>query len=74
MAEFLTVQDIARATGKKFHVVKYAIAAHGIPEAKRVGVIRLFSHDQLPTIAAALASTSGRRSAEKPAHPKSCSS
>jgi hypothetical protein len=71
-AEYLTVRDIARQTGRPFHVIKYAIAAHNIREAGRVGVIRLFTSDQLPAIEAALASTSKRRA--DPPHPTLCNS
>ena len=57
----LTLRDIAHRENVKMHVAKYAIDSADILPVQRVGVIRLWSADQLQEISRAIARTSRKR-------------
>ena len=56
----LTLRDVAGRLGVRLHVAKHAIAEYGIVPRQRAGIIRLWSVDDLPTIAAAVRRVAGR--------------
>ena len=60
-ADLLTLRDIARECGVRFHQVKYAISEYGIEPRQRAGIIRLYSRDDIPTVKAALERIAERR-------------
>ena len=55
----LTVREAARRLGVKVHQLSYAAAADVEPR-QRAGIIRLYSADQLPALAAAVGRTANR--------------
>lgn len=61
-SDMLTVGEIARTVGEPRARVDYAIEKAGIRERRRVGILRLFSRDQLPVIEAALRTVRSARS------------
>ena len=56
MAELLTIGDIARQLGIARSRLDYAVAKVGIRERGRAGILRLYGHDQIPSMRAALES------------------
>ncbi len=54
MAELLTIGDVARQIGIPRSRLDYAVMKVGIRERGRAGILRLFSHDQIPAMRAAL--------------------
>lgn len=60
MPKFLSLRDIAKELREPFHRVRYAVAEGGIEPAQRVGMVRLFTADQLPLIREALSKSSRR--------------
>lgn len=61
--KYLTVRDVARALREPTHRVVYAIREYRIDPVQRAGIIRLFSSDQLPTIASAVKRVKERKGA-----------
>lgn len=61
MGQMVTTGEIAKNAGVPRARVDYAIEKVGISERARAGIIRLFSHDQIPAIEAAIASIRVRR-------------
>lgn len=60
-SDLMTIRDVLRHfPGIELHALKHAIARADIQAARRVGIIRMFSPDQLPAIERALRSTSRR--------------
>ncbi|HYE21447.1 MAG TPA: hypothetical protein VEA69_23570 [Tepidisphaeraceae bacterium] len=58
----LTIREVTRECPEyTIHQVKYAIAEYDIQPRRRVGIIRLWGRDQLPTIRSTLARIAGRR-------------
>lgn len=55
--ELLTITQIAKLENEPPHRVGYAIERYQIQPAQRVGIIRVFTRDQLPAIRAALRRT-----------------
>lgn len=55
---FVSIRDIADRLDEPFYRVRYAVAKHKIEPVQRVGIVRLFSEDQIPAVKAALAATS----------------
>lgn len=49
----LTISDVARECGVRIHNVKYAAQEYAIAPAERVGIIRLWTPEQLPLFRAA---------------------
>lgn len=62
MCELLTIGDIARKLEVARARLDYAVMKMGIRERGRVGILRLFSPDQIPVIEAALATVRPRQS------------
>lgn len=60
---FLTVRDVARQLREPTHRVVYALREYRIDPAQRAGIIRLFTPDQLATIAAAVKRVRERKGA-----------
>jgi hypothetical protein len=60
MPKFYTLRDIAKELRVPFHRVRYAISEGRIKEAARIGIVRVFTSDQLPLIKAALQKSSRR--------------
>jgi hypothetical protein len=63
--ELLTLGDLhreiaLRCPGVRRHQLTYAIDSYSIEPRQRAGVLRLFGRDQIPSILAALARTTGR--------------
>ena len=54
MAELLTIGAVARQIGVARSKLDYAVQKVGIRERGRAGILRLFSHDQIPSMRAAL--------------------
>ena len=59
MSALLTVGDVARQLGLPRARLDYAIDKAGIRERGRAGILRLFSEDQVPVIAAARGRAAG---------------
>jgi hypothetical protein len=57
----LTIGQIARQVKRPIHAVDYAIRAYGIQERRRVGILRLWSPDDVPAIESALRRIAERR-------------
>lgn len=51
---FLSLQDIAKLSGRKVHQVRYALKSRGVKHITRVGNSMLWASTQLPEIEAAL--------------------
>ena len=60
MPRFYSLRDIAKELQEPFHRVRYAITEGGIEPTQRVGMLRLFTVEQLPLIREALAKSSRR--------------
>ena len=54
MTQLFTLGDVARKLSVPRSRLQYAIEKAGIKERSRAGILRLFSTDQIPVIAAAL--------------------
>ena len=67
MSANLTIGDIARQLGVPRARLDYAVDKAGIRERGRVGIIRLFSADQVPVIRAALGTVRTPRTTAVPA-------
>ncbi len=61
MTNLFTIGDIARKLGVPRTRLDYAVDKAGIREKGRVGILRLFSPDQIPVIEAALATVRSRK-------------
>ena len=61
MNELLTVRDISRRLDVPLHRLKYALEVYDIQPRHRVGIIRQWFIDDLPTIAAAVRRVVERR-------------
>ena len=58
----LTLREITRlCPGFRLHQVKYAVDEYGIAPHSRVGIIRLWTEDDLPRIKSALHRIAQRR-------------
>ena len=57
----MTVGQVAERLEAPLHRVKYAIDAYGIAPAGRVGILRVWSEDDLPQIRNALRRTEERQ-------------
>lgn len=57
----LTIRDVARECDARVHRVRYVVDELGITARRRVGMVRLWTRDQLPEIRAALARTAEGR-------------
>ena len=61
-APLMTVRDAARKLGVKTHRLVHAIGVYDVEPHQRAGIIRLYSAEQLPALAAAVRRCAGRRS------------
>ncbi len=61
--EWFTLGELARHFDTTDHKIKYAIAQHRVEPAKRVGIFRIWSTDQLPQIESALRRVASNRGA-----------
>lgn len=61
MNELMTVRDISRRLDVPLHRLKYAIEVYDIQPRQRVGIIRQWAEEDLPTIEAAVRRVAGRR-------------
>lgn len=57
----LTIRDVAKACGVRTHQAKYAAAEYDIAPRLRVGIIRLWSVEDLPRFRSVLSRIAGRR-------------
>jgi hypothetical protein len=62
MTDLLTVKEIAAEKRVPWKRVAYAAATYGIEPARRAGMIKLFSRDQVPEIMSALRRVRARAS------------
>ena len=54
MPKLFSLQDVARRLGKPYHVVRYAVAAVDLQPAQRVGIVRLWTEEQIAEIVDAM--------------------
>lgn len=57
----LTLGQLAERLGVPVHRLKYAIEQHGIHPAMRVGILRVWSEDEVPRMRGALARVAKNR-------------
>jgi len=54
MSTIYSLRDIAKHLNEPFHRVRYAVAESGIRPAARLGIVRIFTAEQIPLIQEAL--------------------
>ncbi len=54
MPKLLSLTDIAKRLKIPFHRLRYVVAAANMQPVQRVGIVRLWSEDQMPEMKAAL--------------------
>lgn len=50
MLRLLTISDLAACTGEPEHVINYAIKRYGPKPSQRLGIVRLWTEDDLPVL------------------------
>jgi hypothetical protein len=60
MSTIYSLRDIAKHLNEPFHRVRYAVTEAGIEPAARVGIVRVFTADQIPMIQEALEKSARR--------------
>ena len=50
MLRLLTISDLAAYTGEPEHVINYAIKRYGPKPSQRLGIVRLWTEDDLPVL------------------------
>ncbi len=61
MQRLFTITDLTKVIGKPEHIVNYAVKRHGPDPARRVGITRLWTEDQIPAVRASIARTADHR-------------
>jgi hypothetical protein len=60
MQALFTIGDLRRRLGVPLHRLQYAVDTHGPQPAKRIGIQRVWTEDQLPAIEESLRRTADR--------------
>ena len=59
-ADFVTIGTLVQITRKPAHVINYALSRYGPEPAGRIGIIRVWSRDDVPKIIESLRRTTER--------------